>query len=466
MNILANWQRRQIRTYLEKANPQEIIKEAQKRLLPCFRAASQNVPAYQKILKEKNVKPRLIKDEGTFRQLVPVIDKEIFSLYPLRELCQKAMLEKAKIFSTSSGFSGKFSYSLTTAGELKNLSSLADFLLDYHFHTSAKKTMVISCLAMGVKVYTNLALAEVSVRPDLVLALIDKLSNDFQQFILIGNPLFLKAVLEKAQEEGFNLKSKDIFIVMGEEWFPENLRSYLLGLLGRDSKESGDRLIIGSNMGICELGLSLFRESRETINIRRKASEDEKFRAALFGEDATACPILFQYNPFQIFLEEIDNSLVFSTLSKDALIPLMRYDSKDKGRIISYERLKEILREFNYERYLPKMHLPLVAVEGRKDKFLEVKERRIYPEEIKESLCSDFQMASATTGYFRMGKESGQLKIEIQLKEDKAPSEELKRKFKAAIARFAPEDFNLTLYPYKDFPYGMGLIYEQKFKYI
>jgi acyl-coenzyme A synthetase/AMP-(fatty) acid ligase len=112
------------------------------------------------------------------------------------------------------------------------------------------------------------------------------------------------------------------------------------------------------------------------------------------------------------------------------------------------------------------MHLPLAAVEDRKDKFLEVKERRIYPEEIKEALYSDFQMASATTGYFRMSEDNGQLKLEVQLRKDKLPEEELRRKFQGAIAKAIKQDFNLILYPYKDFPYGMGLIYEQKFKYI
>jgi phenylacetate-CoA ligase len=463
--LFCDWRRKQVFNYLKNTDSRKILKQSSKMLIPAFLATAKKVPAYKKILQNKNLDILRVKDIKSFQELVPVINKEIFSLYRISELCRDGDLGKAKIISTSSGFSGKFSFSLSTEKELKGISRMTDFLMEYTFDSVRKKTLLINCLGMGVKVYTGLTLAETSVRPDSVLAIIDKFAGDFQQFILIGNPFFLKKVLEDGVKIGIDWKSKQVNLVIGEDWFPESFRSYLAGILGVDF-DSWQKGLIGSNMGVCELGLSLFQESPATINIRRLSEKDKRLKEALFGKELTTCPILFHYNPFQIFLEELNGELLFSVLDKDALIPLLRYDSGDRGRIIPYQKLKEVLSDFHYQSYLPRIQLPLVAVSGRKDKLIRIKNTVIYPEEVKEGIYSDFEIASATTGYFRMTEDSGALKLEVQLREGVAPGEELHQRFKQAIVKFVKADLSLILYPYREFPSGIDLVYEQKFKYI
>lgn len=465
INFISGWKKRKIAEYLEKTDSSKILQEAEKKLIPAFHYVAANVPAYKCLLKEKNVDVSKIKDIKSFKELVPLLNKEIFCSRGIKDLCLDGALKDAKVFSTSSGFSGTFSFAISAKRELKSIKSACDFLLDYNFDTGRKKTLVVNCLAMGVKVYTDLPLAETSVRPDSILALINKFEHEFEQFILIGNPFFLKEVLEEGLKRGIDWKTKNINLVMGEDWFPESFRSYLGSLLGIEFSQS-DKRMVGSSMGICELGLSLFQESRHTIDIRRLAAKDEKLRTALFGEDFKTCPLLFHYNPFQIFLEEIDGGLVFSMLNKDAVIPLIRYHSGDRGKIITCQMLKEVFAEFNYQGYLPEIHLPLVAVSGRKDKFIPLGGKKIFPEEIKEALYSDFTVAGLTTGYFHISQDNGRLKLEIQLKEGINPCEEINGKFRDALIKYISEDFILSLYPYREFPYGVGLIYEQKFKYL
>lgn len=465
INFISGWERRKIAEYLIKTDPAKILQEGEKRLIPAFRYAAANVPAYKCLLKEKNVDVSKIRDIKSFKEFVPLVNKEIFSSHGIKELCREGALKDAKVFSVSSGFSGTFSFAVGAKRELEGIKSACDFLLDYNFDTGRKKTLLINCLAMGVKVYTDLPLAETSVRSDSILALINKLEPEFEQFILIGNPFFLKEVLEEGLKRGVDWKAKNINLVMGEDWFPESFRSYLGSLLGIEFSRPGKRMI-GSSMGICELGLSLFQESRYTIEIRRLAAKDEKLRSAIFGAEFKTCPLLFHYNPFQIFLEDIDGDLVFSVLNKDAAIPLIRYHSGDRGKIISCQRLKEALAEFNYQEYLPGIHLPLVAVSGRRDKFIPLAGKKIFPEEIKEALYGDFTIAALTTGNFHMGQDNGKLKLEIQLKEGVNSGQDLNGKFRAALIKYLSEDFILSLYPCREFPYGVGLIYEQKFKYI
>ncbi len=464
MNFLFNLKKKLIVNYLKKSSPDGLLKKGEKEVIPAFKAASAKSSYYKRLLNEAGVSIQQIKDMDSFKRLVPVIDKKIFQ-EPLSDLCFKGKINKLQVLSLSSGFSREFSYSLTSKEELKKMFFFCDFFLDYNFHTQKKKTLLINCLGMGVKVYTNLTLAETSVRPDSVLAIIKKTLPFFEQFIIVGNAYFLKKVAEDIADSGIDLNSKALHLLMGEDWFPENYRGYLSGLLGHEANLP-QKGIIGANFGISELGLSLFQETKETIQIRRLAFENKAFREALFGEGNKACPVFFQYNPLAIFLEEIEESLVFTILRKDSLIPLLRYDSKDKGKIIPYRHLEKILKNFHYERYLPEFKLPLAAVFGRKDKVLNISGTNISPEEIKEALYSDFEAAALTTGYFHMSNENNILKLEVQLKEGKESSIEIENKFKEAMKKYIKINFSLLLYKYRDFPYGMGLIYEQKFKYI
>lgn len=464
MIFLFNLKKKLIIDYLKSSSPESLLKKGEKGVIPAFKSAGAKCSYYKKLLEEAGVDIRQIKDIDSFKKLVPVIDKKIFQ-EPLSDLCFHGKIDKLQAISVSSGFSRDFSYSLSSKEELKKIFFYCDFLLDYNLHTQKNKTLFINCLGMGVKVYTSLSLAETSVRPDSVLAIIKKASPYFKQFIIVGNAYFLKKVAEDIAQSSINLSSKALHLLMGEDWFPENYRSYLSGLLGHEA-DLPQRGIISASFGISELGLSLFQETKETIQIRRLAFENKAFREALFGEGIKICPAFFQYNPLAIFLEEIEESLVFTILRKDALIPLLRYDSRDKGKIIPYRHLEKILKNFHYEKYLPEFKLPLVAVFGRKDKVLNINGIDITPEEIKEALYSDFEAAALTTGYFRMSNENNILKLEVQLKEAKVPSEKIENKFKEAMKKYVKIDFSLLLYPYEKFPYGMGLIYEQKFKYI
>jgi len=466
MNIFLAWTNRKIINYIKYANPDEILEGGKKNLIPVFKRVAKNVPLYKEFLEKKGIDLTKIKDTESFKNLVPVIDKKIFNTDDIAKLCLGGSLKTLKSIMLSSGYSGvSYSFGLNQQKKLKELSYITDFFLDLYFNINHKKTLFINCLGMGTKVYTNLPSAETSVRADTVIELVKKFSSCFEQIIIISNPYFVKKIIEDGAEQGIDWKSILVNLIIGEDWFPEGFRGYLAQFLGIDFNQP-EKGLIASTMGICELGFNLFFESKDTIRIRRLACEDQRLREALFGEKVSICPILFHYHPCEIFLEEWNGELIFTTLNRKALMPLIRYNSKDRGKIHSYNDVREVLTRFNYQDYIPEFKLPLVSVMGRSGKVIEFNNVAVTPEQIKTGIYSDFEIAGATTGYFRMTKQDTHLHIEVQLKEGRQSTDELKKKFCDAIAKYVKADFELLLYSYKDFPYGIGLIYENKFKYI
>jgi phenylacetate-CoA ligase len=338
-----------------------------------------------------------------------------------------------------------------------------DTALDLLFNTARKKTFLINCTPMGVHIETSLPLAETSVRSDMAIAMLKKVSGYYDQTIIIGDPFFLKKLVEESCEAGILWKKLGVSLVMGQDWFPETLRTYLAGLMEMDPEATTDRKILAT-MGLTELGLNIFHETPETVKIRRMAQRDAELRHQLFGTQKTACGYLFHYYPMRFFVEEHnDGSLLFTTLSKSAVIPLIRYDSGDCGKLVSYNDLVQLLSRFRLEYLNPRLKLPLATMTGRVTNFQQWGNYKIYPEDLKLGLYEVEDAARQTTGYFILSSQQEIPVIDIQLKPGLAPSAGLSNLFSDAFQRYVKPELAIKLHRYNDFPYGMELNYEKKF---
>ena len=347
------WERQKAIKILTTTDPEKIEAYGKKLLIKAFHRAAQRVPAYKNLLRKRGVDPAKVKDVESFKRIVPVITKEdIFHDYEIEDLCIDGRLDRMKNPMTSSGFSGVFSFGINTEGNLRNAERSIDTALDYTFNITQRKTFIINCIPMGVKIPTSLPVADTSVRSDMALAIYKKFAPKFDQTIFVSDPHFLKKLIEDGLEQGLDWRKENVHLISGGDWFSESFRSYLGSILGTDWSNT-KRGFIGATMGIAELDLNLFHESVHTIQIRRVAQEDKDLRCALFGEGVEVCPILFHYYPHRIFLEAIGakgdkQEFVFSMLSRSLLIPLMRYNSRDTGTIFSYEDLKQILERWGH----------------------------------------------------------------------------------------------------------------------
>ncbi len=461
---LAKSGRRQAIKLLKTVDPAKLEAMAVKGVLPAFRRAAEKVPAYKKILAESNVDIRKVVDIDTFKNLVPVISKrDVFPRFDIEELCAGGSIKDMKLAMSSSGFSGVYSFGINTHYNQKTVARSIDTALDYVFDISGKKTFLISCIPMGVHVNTSLKISENSARSDMALAIIKKFCHKFDQTIIVADPSFLKKLVEEGNKEKIAWRKLGISLISGEDWFSDSFRQYLAHAIDINPDSPGGRLV-GSTMGVAELDLNLFHESAYSVKLRHMVQQNPALCKALFGEELKAAPIIFHYYPHRIFLEVIDSELIFSMLSPHMLIPLIRYNSRDRGWILPYAHVKKTLQNFGYPELIPDLHLPMVAVGGRNDRYLEVNGIKVYPEEIKQGLYEDFAAAELTTGYFKLNREAK--KIEIQLQKGLIPTPEIQGRFNSCLLKYAGVQIPVEIYPYQSFPYGMELDYERKFNHI
>lgn len=439
----------------------------QRRVLSIFKHAAKSIPFYRKYLEQLNIDFRKVKSIQVFKNIVPILNKDkLFTPQNLniRDYLSDNLKAPQSIFP-SSGFSGKFSFGLVSKEETKKQSKTIDYSLDHAFDTTHKKTLLINALSMGINIPTSKAtIVNTGLRSDIVFFIIRRFAKEFDQIILIGENSFIKNLLEQGLEEGLSWQDYDIHIIFGGESFPESFRTYIEHLVGiaPDDKRG---VFIGSSFGCAEIGLNLLWETPQTIQIRKRACFHEKLRVGLLGEDTPLCPIFFQHNPLNIYIEELNGKLLFTSLNPKALLPIIRYDTGDEGLIIPFNKLKKALKDLGLKQYTPKYRLPLIAVKSR-GQYIDFNGNKIYPDMVKNALYSRVELPKLITGYFRMKKNDNRVGLEVQLKKKVAPTKEIEDKFKSLISKFISIDFDLVLYPYNEFPYAMELDFERKFKYI
>ena len=157
-----------------------------------------------------------------------------------------------------------------------------------------------------------------------------------------------------------------------------------------------------------------------------------------------------------------DGELLFSVLNDKARVPLMRYRTGDSGRLITYDRVMEVLREFGHPEMAPDLKLPFVAVYGRTDKFVVSEGHRITPLLVEQGLYEDMDVAAAITGQLFLHVDEGHVTIELQLQKGIVATDALRDSCVRAARRSLACEVPVILYPYQEYPRGMGFDYERK----
>jgi len=438
-------------------------------VLAAFGAAARRVPAYGRILADAGVKADEIRTLADFQSRVPVIDKHAtFQRFPLADLCLDGDPGELGGVLTSSGHSGVFAFGLYDRVGTEMETARTDEALDMIFAVKSRKTLLINCLPMGVKVYTRACtLGETSVRADMATALVKQFAPHYEQIVLVGDAAFLKHVIELGAEQGINWPELLVHVIVGEEPLAENARSYLAGLLGIDPGDPRTGLI-GSSMGVAELGLNLFFEIPPLVAVRRALHSNPALRRQLLGPDAPCTPMVFAYDPRRIFVEtDATGQLIFSTLDPQRRVPLIRYAPGDVGQVVSDPRLLAAASAAMEMKLDLPADLPIVLVFGRGHHVTAGNENeKVFPEQVKEGIYLIPELARKTTANFRLasGDEAATLRVQLAPGVDPAPG--LAEQFAEEVARYTPAPLRVTCHRYEDFADGMALDYERKFAYI
>ncbi len=454
---------------LKKASAADLLRHSEERALKAWQGSTRRFPFYKGLLTTVSQQRQKITDIDSFKKYVPIIDKNfLYHSNRIEELLfKKGKYSQIRSLLLSSGSSGVFSYGLSTQKEIKQNARFLEMLLEYFFHILEERTLIINSLANGVKLpVVEAVTAEIGPRTDSLLFLLKNVSPHFDQTILIGDHIFIKNSLEEGCKERIAYENLKIHLILGGSFFVENLRDYLAYLLKSDLKDP-NRGRIFSSMGISEFGLNLFFESPETIHLRRLTQTDPILQDKLLGPHYPSyLPMFFNYFPQLFFLEEVQQKILITGLNPNSPLPLIRYDTQDIGKILQFDELEVLLKgKEDKANLLPPFKSPLVLMYSKLEP-TEYQNIKIYPQQILQGIFSDFEAASLITGYIKFINQDHQTKLCIQLKDGIANNEGTLKQIRKSALQYVNQDLPLILYSYKDFPFGLTLDYEHKFKFV
>lgn len=449
-----------------RQTPQALMDASLRKLPRLVSRAAQKSVAWQILLDEAGIKDAARTDPRLLLQQLPVVEKtDLFERFSINELLVSDVPAAALAgVLTSSGHGGhSFAFGLSSRTQMNAATAAIDIALQQAFNIDRHSTLLLNCLPMGV-VFTSdtVCVANVSVREDMALAILSQAAMLFDQVILCIDPLFGKRLLDYSRARNFDWQSVKTHVILGEETFSEEFRTYLASRLGA-AIDSGDEggAVIGSSMGVGELGLNLFFETTETIAMRRTLHRLEPDRVL---------PTFFCFNPLRTLVEvhQPDENgvgdLLVTMLDPGAPLPMIRYRTGDRVRWID-ERdtgpLPEALRKS-----LERLPMPVMAMLGRdRDRI----GATWHVDHFKALLYRNSELADELSGAFQVSVQDG-LRWEVQLARDcLKPAEtvaarlaELTEAFARKRKTPAPE---VVCFSFDSFPYGMNLDYERKFRY-
>lgn len=437
--------------------PRHLETESERAALAAFRRAARSVPRYRALLASAGVDPARVRSIEDFRRVVPLCDKEaVFGHGAVRDWCVNGRWPERSTLVTSSGYSGAFSFSLETPRQAARVRLGVDVLLDRYFDVASRRTLLLNVLPC-VRVPSALAImADVGPRVDAALATLRYFGPECEQVIVVAEPLLLKALVDAGVEHGIDWRTHRVHVVTGGDFFPENLRAYVRTMLGHSG--DGERGRVLTSFGISEIALSLAHETPELQRLRGVLHDQPARREALFpGSPCT--PSLLAYFPAQYHVETPVIAgrprLVVTTLDTDRPIPLIRYDTGDHALMLSAAELRSRLGRVGLAAFAPVSPLPVLAVFGR-GRSRVIGGRHVFPEQIKEALYADSDVASLCTGYFAVDADRDEgLHVRAQLKRRCAAGPEHRKRFEHWLEHYTGARARVDFLDYFRFEEGL-----------
>jgi phenylacetate-CoA ligase len=415
-------------------------------------------------------------DGASFVARCPILTKSnTFDRFPIDQLCAAGRMSDLADVLTSSGHGVRFSFGLSTRQQQAESADLIDLALDEAFQVKTLRTLAINCLPMGV-VFSSKAMtvATTSVREDMAVALVKTFGQHYEQVLIVSDPLFVRRLLDYADEQGLDWSRYRVRLVLGEELFVERFRSYVAHRLGLDldgadaagaDAAGEDAGSIISSFGVGELGLHLCYETKATIALRRAATRHSTLACQLFGESVPS-PMILAFNPGRTLIEAVDpdssgyGRLTISMLDTARPIPLLRYQTGDVVRLLDPAHVAQQLRDHGLTLPGPIPDAMLVLRGRDKDRLPDGSDVAAY----KDALYVDPSVAARVTGAFRLTVSPAGPCMQVQLVRGAETDVAFENRLRAAL-QLGHADVSVLVTPYEAFPYGLGLDYERKFAY-
>lgn len=385
--------------------------------LGLFHEMSERVPAYKDFLKKNSFDPTKVKSMRDFKS-IPLIDKDNYlRKYPREMLCWDGKFtEKKWVFSSTSGSTGKPYYFPRTPLQEHQLALSTELYLRENFNIQDKTTLYVDAFAMGawigglftyesIKIIASkgykISIITPGIHKQEVINSIENLGKDFDQVIIGCYPPMMKDILDLGAEQGLDWSQYNLGLVFSAEGFGETFRDHVHQIAGITNVYTGSL----NHYGTVDQG-TLGHETPITTLVRRYAAKDNTLFHNLFGPSRKQ-PTLVQYLPELFYFEAVQNRVICSSYSG---LPLVRYDVKDAGGVLSNRQIEKSFLRSNLDITKLLAHeaianhrwnLPFVYLTERDDFSVKLAGGMIYPEEIRKALL-DKEIAHRVTGKFTM----------------------------------------------------------------
>lgn len=387
--------------------------------LKLFSDTAKNSAAYGNFLKEHSFKPEFARDLSDWTK-IPESDKSSYiKKYSRKELAPFGILPP--LIHASSGSSGAPTYWFRD----KDQEDMGGKIHELIFRDSMKinpeeETLVVICLGMGIWVAGQYTLASCErlaengfkmsiITPGLekedIMRIFKDLAPDFKNVVLVGYPPFIMDII--AEMENRKIKFPRNFKIMGTgDKFSEEWRNEAARRAGIKDKEHGIISVYGSADATI-----IGYETPRSIFIRRETEKLPLLRKEIFG-DESVLPSIVQYDERFMYLESQNGELL---LTSRTAVPLIRYNIHDRGEIVSYGDMRDILRRHDLLREAEKHGFkddgknPFVILKGRSDVALMFYAINIYPEHLKSCFSVPAMQRIGTGSYLAYQSDGGKI---------------------------------------------------------
>lgn len=374
----------------------------QKTAMGVFAETAEKVFAYQDFLKSNKIEPERIKTIEDLKK-VPIIDKyNYIQKYGFNEVNTTKAGQDLYSVSLSSGTVDEPTIWPRYYQYEEFLPVVFDLFMRQYWQTDKKSSLIIDAFALGswmAGISVNAAIRPLTQKYKMMLATtgadaesivytIKKLSKFYDQTIIMSYPTFARTVLDRLEDAGVDIRKLNLKIFIAGEGHTVEWHRYINKMATGDSK---DLTAIIDGYGITDTGLSGMGTALTNL-IRDLAFEDEELCKEIFGR-IDYVPALFQYNTGNYHMEENHGEVIITTKSTT---PLVRYNIHDRGGVIKFREMEEILKKhgYDYKKLLKKKGLeedivvqqPFVYCCGRGSDTIIVGGANVFPEQIAPAL--------------------------------------------------------------------------------
>ena len=461
----------ELQNSLKSQSPLVWEKRGQIQALKLFKAAASRIPAYKDFLNRHQITVEKVKTIADFKK-IPTIDKDNYlRKYHLSQLCWDGKFNSNSwTLFTTSGSTGEPFYFPYKKTQYQQYALLAEMYLRDNFDIHKLSTLYVNAFPMGAwigGVFTDNAIKMLADRGNYKLTIISpgidkqgvinaiqKFGNEFDQVIIGSYGPFLKDILDDGVNQQVNWKQFNIKFIFSAEGFTESFRNYMYEIVGSKNVYK-DSL---NHYGTVDLG-TMSHETPLSILIRRLAVQNQELYEKIFDQ-TTQLPTLTQYLP-ELFYFEAESGNLLCTANSG--LPLVRYDLKDHGQVISFTDMQRFLEEsdINISKEAIRTNiestiwqLPFVHVFERSDFSVSFYAFFIYPQTIRKALLEK-NLASFVSSKFSMSvqfneQQNQYLEIQVELKKGVSESDKLENLVKQNIISQLKKDSSEYRETYKE----------------